>query len=672
MPQADQQVRLLGPVDIRLGPTEQQVAGTRRKAVLALLALNAGQTVSVDRLIDIVWTDSPPATAANTLQSHVSHLRGLFRSRDAIVAVAPGYRLDLAGDTTDLITAQRLIAAAGRAERPDERVAQLRSALALWRARPLADLAGSEWFDAQAERIERVRSDAFNALIDARLNLGEHAALVPELEQLASQHPFDEALHSQLMLALYRSGRQADAFEVYRGIRNRLLDELGIDPGRSLRDLETAMLRQDPTLDPPAAAPATIITTSTAAGALRGPDVVPAQLPPALAHFVGRQAEFDRLDEALAGGGASPSALICAVSGPPGVGKTSFAVAWAHQVAGRFPDGQLYVNLRGFDPRAVPVDPAEVLHGFLEALGVSSQRIPDGIPARVGLYRSMLAGKRVLVVLDNAHDADQVRPLLPGSATCVVVITSRNKLTSLVATEGAVAMPVELLSRDEAHALLAQRLGQKRIINEPDAVDAIISRCAGLPLALGIVAARAATEPAVSLATFAGEMEAAGDALDTLSGGDHSADVRAVISWSYALLSPESARLFRHLALHPGVAIGTAAVASLAGVTAAQARRLLGELSGANLLISLDGGRYTFHDLIRAYALEQGERWDSEEDRSSTLLRIADHYLHSAHAAAGLLDPNRDAAAPNPPLPGVTPQRLADADQALDWLITEY
>jgi DNA-binding SARP family transcriptional activator len=662
---ANPQVRLLGPVDVLVDGEAAPVAGARRKALLAALALHAGHTVSVDSLIDAVWSGDAPATAANTLQSHVSFLRGVLRSRPAIVAAPPGYRLDLGPDGTDLQVAQRLIAQAARAAEPAERLAPLRMALGLWRSRSLADLIEIPWFDGQAERLERLRADAVSALVDARLALGEHAALVPELAELVRARPFDEALHSQLMLALYRSGRQADALEVHRELRERLADQLGIDPGRAIRDLETAMLRQDPSLD----APGTLVTVGSPA---MEPGVVPAQLPPTLPYLVGREAEMAALDWALEPTAGATGPMICAVSGAPGVGKTSLAVAWAHRVAHRFPDGQLYINLRGFDPRADPIDPAQALHGFLEALGLSPQRIPEGSAARMGLYRSLLADRRCLVVLDNAHDADHVRPLLPGGSGCVTVITSRNKLTSLVANEGALALPIDVLPRDAAHAFLARRIGEKRIAGEPDAVDDIIGRCAGLPLALSIVAARAATEPAVSLATMADQMLAATNALDSLAGGDHSADVRAVISWSYEVLSPGAATLLRQLALHPGTEIGVHAAASLAALPLSRARRTLSELTAASLLIALSGERYTFHDLIRAYALEQALEIDSEGERRIVLERLLDHYLHSAQAAAGRLDVYRDEIPLTAPAAGVRPEAMADHEQALEWLLTEY
>jgi DNA-binding SARP family transcriptional activator len=661
--QADQQVRLLGPVDLRIGHIERSVAGTRRKAVLTVLALSAGQTVSVDRIVDAVWSGDAPATAANTLQSHVSYLRGLFRTRETIIASAPGYRLELPGDATDVREAERLIAQADRTDDAAERATLLRSALALWRSRPLADLSGIAWFDMQAERIERQRSNAYISLVKARLRLGEHAALVPELESLGDRHPFDEALHAELMLALYRSGRQADALGAYRRIRERLHDQLGIDPGRPLRDLETAILRQDPDLDPPA--------TGINIAVVRN-DAVPAQLPLALANVLGREPELEVLDDALPPDGEESPAVVYAVSGPPGVGKTALAVAWAHRVASRFPDGQLYANLRGFSPQGTVVAACDVLHGFLEALGIPPQRIPETLPARMGLYRTLLAGKRVLVLLDNARDAKHVRSLLPAASGSAAIITSRNKLTSLVAADGAVAVPLGVLSRDAAHRILTQRLGQKRVATEPDAVDEIIGRCAGLPLALGIVAARITTEPSVSLASIADEMLAACDALDALSGGDHRADVRVVISWSYAVLSPDAARLFRLMSIHPDAEMGLPAIASVGTVTISEARRLVAELATANLVTIVDSGRYAFHDLIRAYAQEQSQTLDSAAHRADAMRGLLDYYVRSADVAAGLMDAYRDSVVVAEPSVKVAPASLADHEQALAFLTTEY
>ncbi|MEV4387548.1 tetratricopeptide repeat protein [Micromonospora sp. NPDC049580] len=404
---------------------------------------------------------------------------------------------------------------------------------------------------------------------------------------------------------------------------------------------------------------------------------VPRQLPPALPGFVGRTAQLAQLDVACAGldtpgdGGRAPATVVT-LSGTAGVGKTTLAVYWAHRVADRFPDGQLYVDLRGFDSTGTVVTTVEAVRGFLEALEVPPERIPTHLPAQVGLYRSLLAGRRMLVLLDNARDADQVRPLLVGSPTCLVLVTSRNLLAGLVATEGARPVGVELLSAAEAWQLLARRLGADRLAVEPQAVDEIIERCARLPLALAVLAARSAANPAFSLATLAAELRAAPRPLDSFDGGDAGTDVQAVFSWSYRSLTPAAARLFRLFGCHPGPDIGVAAAASLAGLPREQVPRLLAELAHAHLVSEHAPGRFGAHDLLRAYAAEQADRLEPAEARRAAIRRGLDHYLHTAHAAALLLQPGRDpvtmAAAP----PGVAPEEITDHAQALDWFTIEY
>ncbi|MFF0231885.1 ATP-binding protein [Micromonospora sp. NPDC005254] len=404
---------------------------------------------------------------------------------------------------------------------------------------------------------------------------------------------------------------------------------------------------------------------------------VPRQLPPALPGFVGRTAQLAQLDVACAGldtpgdGGRAPAAVVT-LSGTAGVGKTTLAVYWAHRVADRFPDGQLYVDLRGFDSTGTVVTTVEAVRGFLEALEVPPERIPTHLPAQVGLYRSLLAGRRMLVLLDNARDADQVRPLLVGSLTCLVLVTSRNRLAGLVATEGARPVGVELLSAAEAWQLLARRLGADRLAVEPQAVDEIIERCARLPLALAVLAARSAANPAFSLATLAAELRAAPRPLDSLDGGDAGTDVQAVFSWSYRSLTPAAARLFRLFGCHPGPDIGVAAAASLAGLPREQVPRLLAELAHAHLVSEHAPGRFGAHDLLRAYAAEQADRLEPPEARRAAIRRGLDHYLHTAHAAALLLQPGRDPVALAAAPPGVAPEEITDHAQALDWFTIEY
>jgi DNA-binding SARP family transcriptional activator len=664
------QVRLLGPVDVTADGAVRAVPGLRRKALLAVLGLQAGDIVSIDRLVDVVWGEQAPATAVNTLQSHVSYLRRVLGFRSAIVAQPPGYRLDLPNDATDVEVAERLLRQArqsgGRAE---EVAAHLRAALALWRGRPLLDVAGQSWLDEQAVRLDQLHSQVTQALIDARLALGEHADLVPQLERLAQERPFDEQGHAQLMLALYRAGRQADALAVYQRLRRTLGDELGMDPSPALRDLNAAILRQEASLDLPAP-PVTLRAEA-------GPGTVPAQLPPAISAFAGRGVQLARLDAVLSAGDgmeppSRPAVLIAAVSGTPGVGKTALAVHWAHRIAHRYPDGQLYVNLRGFDAAGSVLDPAEALRGFLYAFEVPAERIPDGLDAQVGLYRSLLAGKRVLVVLDNARDAEQVRPLLPGSPGCLVVVTSRNQLTPLVATEGAVPLSLDVLPAAEARDLLTRRLGWRRVANEPAAVDEIIARCTRLPLALAIVAARAATRPGLTLALLAAELRGTARLLDALDGGDPATNVRVAFSWSYHGVSPPAARVFRLLGLHPGPDASAAAAASLAGLPLAQARTHLAELARVHLLTEHRPGAYSLHDLLRVYAAELAGEVDSDAARRAAVVRLLDHYLHSAHAADRQLFPHRDDIALPPAAPGVAAERPDGTDAALAWFAASY
>jgi tetratricopeptide (TPR) repeat protein len=370
-------------------------------------------------------------------------------------------------------------------------------------------------------------------------------------------------------------------------------------------------------------------------------------------------------------GPATPAVVvICAVSGTAGVGKTALAVHWAHRMAGRFADGQLYVNLRGFDPAGAALDPGQALHGFLEALGVPTARIPADPDAQAGLYRSLLAGKRVLVVLDNARSADQVRPLLPGSPGCLAIVTSRDQLAGLVATEGARPLALDLLTTADARDLLTRRLGVARAAAEPDAVEDIIAACARLPLALTIAAARAATSPGFPLAAISAELREAGCALDPFDGGDRATDVRAVFSWSYHALSPEAARLFRLLGLHSGPDIAVAAAASLAAIPPGQARAVLAELTRAHLLAEPTPGRYALHDLLRAYASELARDHETPSDRHAAILRVLDHYLHTTHNAAVLIDICLSTELERPQ-PGAIVRELAAADDALRWFDDE-
>lgn len=345
---------------------------------------------------------------------------------------------------------------------------------------------------------------------------------------------------------------------------------------------------------------------------------------------------------------------------------------WAHQVADRFPDGQLYLNLRGYGPSGRMMDPARAVRGFLDALGVPPQQIPRDPAAQAGLYRSLLAGKRMLILIDNARTPEQVRPLLPGSSRSMVIVTSRDQLAGLIATEAAHALVLDLLSVDEARQLVAHRLGADRVAAAPDAADEIITSCARLPLALAIVAARVASQPSVPLPAMAAQLRDARHRLDLVTTGDPATDARAVFSWSYQTLGAEAAWLFRSLGLHPGPDLSIAAAASLAGIPVAHARRLLAELTQAHLVTEHLPGRYTFHDLLRAYAVDLAHTHDPDGVRRAARHRMFDHYLHSAFTAALQLDPHRLRITLAPPRSGVTSETPAGHEQALAWFVAEH
>jgi DNA-binding SARP family transcriptional activator len=655
-------IRLLGPVDVMVDGEARMVSGLRRKAVLATLALHGGEVVSVGRLVDAVWGETAPSTVRNTLQSHVSYLRTLLGNKNAIIGRPPGYRLDVGDDGTDVWLAERLLRQGAQAADPVRGASDLRAALALWRGRPLADVTGLAWLEEQAGRLELLAERIRRALSEARLAAGEHRQLIGELEQMVTAHPLDEQVYAQLMTALYRSGRQADALAAYQRLRSTLADELGLVPGQALRDLETAILRQDSSLDAPAPASCLLVRPAEQPAAAFDP----AQLPPPVAAFAGRGAELASLDAIVPG--PEDGAAISVIAGTAGVGKTTLAVHWAHRVAAHFPGGQLYVNLRGFDPAGPAADASQALRGFLDAFAVPPERIPARLEEQVALYRSLLAGRRVLVLLDNARDAEQVRPLLPGSPGCLAVVTSRSHLTGLVAGQGAHPLHLDLLPPGEARELLSRRLGSSRVSREPDAVEEIIAGCARLPLALTITAARAAASPSFPLAAVAADLREAGHVLDPFEVGDAATDVRAVFACSYRALSDGAARLFRLLGLHPGPDITVGAAASLAGIAPDRVRGLLAELARGYLLAEQRPGRYACHDLLRAYAAELAHQHEDEATRQAAVGRFLDYCLQIACTAATLIDPFFAPAGPDP-APEVSGP--ATTEEALAWFTAE-
>ncbi|MFI2345521.1 BTAD domain-containing putative transcriptional regulator [Streptomyces sp. NPDC019443] len=644
---------VLGPVRGWCGPDEVDLGPPKQRAVLAVLLLGEGAQVPVDALVDAVWGTGSPGSAVSSLRTYVHRLRRLLGPL-AILSVRDGYQMHTSPESLDLAAFRDLVARGDRARRDNDAktaARYLNDALAHWQGTALAGIRG-EYAQAQRERLGRLRLSALEASLAVRLELGEHTDTATELAALVAQHPLDERFREMLMLALYRSGRQAEALATYSEARVVLAGELGVDPGPELRRMFERILQADAGLIAPPTPPRPAAPV---------PDhPTPAQLPADLPAFVGRAAQLAQMDLLLDGNGEVPTTIVVsALTGMAGVGKSTFAVHWAHHVSSRFPDGQLYIDLRGFDPAGLPVSPDRALRTVLESLGADPLSLPQDADALVACYRTRLAGRRLLLLLDNARDAQQVRPLLPASPGCLVIVTSRNRLSGLIATDGARPIHLDVLSLAEARDFLVRRLGADRVAAEPTAVDEIIEHCARLPLALSIAAARALTRSGFPLASLVHELADGQNRLDAFHDTDTATDVRAVFSWSYHALTPAAARLFRLIALHPGPDTSLAAAASLAGLSAPHTHQLLTELTHAHLVDEPVPGRYAAHDLLRTYAGELARAYDAPEAHHAARVRVVDHYLHSAHRAGRAYSPHRPAIVLPAPSRGVRAEEFA-------------
>ncbi len=661
--------RVLGDVEVGVDGQLVDLGHARQRCVLVTLLVEANHVVSTDQLVDRVWGERPPPRARETLHSYLSRLRRALAAVDdvAIVRRSGGYVLAVDPMTVDLHRFRHLVIQARTAQSEDHALSLFEQALGLWRGEAFAAL-DTAWFNAQRDAVERERFAVELDRNDFQLRRGQHAWLLAGLSTGVAAHRLDERLAGQLMLALYRCGRQVDALEHFRQMRLRLAQELGIDPSPSLQRLYEQILTADPALTAPAV---------TRSARLSADPRLPAQLPADVDVFTGRTrelAELDRLLIAPAGQAAAergPAAVvISAVSGTAGVGKTALALRWAHRVRGGFPDGQLYVNLRGYDPDQ-PLSAADVLAGFLRALGVAGAEIPPEVEERAALYRSLLDGRQMLIVLDNAATVEQVRPLLPGTPTALVVVTSRDSLVGLVARHGARRLDLDLLPPEDAAALLGALIGE-RVEAEPDAAATLAEQCARLPLALRVAAEIAATRPTISLAHLVGELGDEQRRLELLdAGGDPRTAVRAVFSWSYQHLPTGAARAFRLLGLHPGPDLDPYAAAALTHTGLDQARHLLDLLARAHLMQPASPDRHGMHDLLRAYATHLATLEDSEQDRRAALTRLFDHYLATARAATDTLVPAEQHRWPRIAPPGTPTPPVADPTAARAWLDTE-
>jgi DNA-binding SARP family transcriptional activator len=653
---------LLGPVRMWRDETEVEIRQPQLQALLASLLLREGDQVSAGTLIDDLWGSEPPSSASALIRTYVYKLRQLL-GREGIASVGGGYALNRRTAAVDVYAFEQLLVRA-REERgagePARAVKHYAEALALWNGTALFGLPGP-YAQVQRVRLNELRLGAIEECLGCRLRLGLEAEVAAYLVPLIADNPLRERLRELHMLALCGMGRQTDALEIYRETTKLLRDDLGLDPGPALRDTHRRILTGDVESG---GAP----TESATARVPRA--ITPAQLPAALPRFTGRQdALRELIDAASAPGPGRPTVHL--VHGMAGVGKSVFAVHAARLLAPQYPDGQIHVNLRGFDTEGSALDPLRVLGDFLPALGVRPDAIPAGLAARSALFNSVVAGRRILFVLDNARDAQQIRPLLPGAPTCRTIVTSRQRLTGLYATHQAHALDLPPFTADEAASYLAGVLGPDRLRAEPELAERIVERCAGLPLALAILAARAAhrSHPLGWLPTTG----STSGTLDPLVlGSDPAVNVRQVFSLSYASLPAERARFFRLLALHPGPQFTVHSAAATAGLTPQVACEMLTELADIHMMLEAQPGRFAFHDLVRAYALELSAREDDAEEREQAELRLLDHYVYSTRAADTRYMPGKRGIADLPePLAGAQPREFASTQDALRWFDDE-
>lgn len=651
--------KLLGTFEIEAGQPVS-IPRRRERCLLAVLLLDNHRAVSADRLVDLLWDGVPPRAARSALSTHVSRLRAVLDGSLArIERSGPGYVVHTDPQRIDAHQFTELVRQARDLPVPD-RAPVLGSALALWRGPLLADVASDLVRSRIGTGLEELRLEALDLRAEADLAAGRHREVVAELGELAAAHPSRERFTAHLMLALYRSGRQTDALAVFDESRRVLADELGLSPGPELRELHERILRTDPALD----LPERIATVDQ----VPVPRPTPRQLPHDIANFTGRHAELSELDALVDVDRLAPT--IIAIDGAPGTGKTALAVHWAHRVADHYAEAQLYLNLRGYGP-GEPVTPAAAAEILLRALGVGAERIPPGADERSALLRGTLPCRNVLLLLDNARDADQVRPLLPGAGG-LVVVTSRSQLRGLSIRDGAHRVTLRPLPTGQAVDLLATAVGPERVAAEPVAATRLVELCDHLPLALAIVAERA--HRAGTLAEVVDALADERARLDHLGTGDDDphTDLRVALSWSYQALDPDAAALFPKLGLHPAIHIDPAAAAALADVPVARAKAALDHLTTVHLAEEPRWQVYELHDLVRLYAADLAREHESDAERDAAERRVLSWYLHLAVSADRRLLPHRrrDFVAPYEPLR--PPPDFADQAAAIEWFTAEY
>lgn len=650
-------IGVLGPLVTRLGSDPVHIGPLKQRTVLALLALEANKVVPRSEIVDVLWGDRPPSSWLNLVHTYVSGLRrALDAERPLISSVDGGYQLTVDVEELDLLRFDELAATARRQE-PEGALLRYETALALWRGPVLADLPASLGEHPAAVAAASRRVAVAMTYADLALPLGGTEQVVEHLRRVARDNPLHEGLQARLMLALAGSGQQAAALDLFTGMRRRLAEELGVGPGAELRDAHLRIIRDDP---------------AEQIGLGLGTGAPPAQLPPDIEGFVGRDGHLARLDATCldARRSGQTAVVISAIAGTAGVGKTALAVHWAHRAREHFPDGQLYANLRGYAPGS-PVRPVEVLTRFLRGLGVSAERVPTDEDEAIDLYRTMLTGRRVLVVLDNAASVEQVRPLLPGSSSCQVLVTSRDQLTALAATTGARRLVLDVLEPADAEALLTGMVGEVRAEAEPQAVAALAKTCAYLPIALRIAGANLASAPLGSVSAYVGNLRERGRLAELAIDGDPEAVVRTAFDLSYESLEPGARRLFGLIGLVPGPDFTAAAAAELTETTAPVAQRALTRLVAASLVTEYSAGRYQLHDLLREYAADRAWTDGTPSEIQAATARLFDYYLQTVDAATSLLYPQAEWMPLGPGRRGVPLEPPKSASEATDWLDAE-
>lgn len=665
--------RLLGRFEAEHDGRALPLGRRGERRLLALLLLEPNATVAVTRLVELLWGDHPSGTVHSTLHTYVSRLRknlSVSAGDVKLMRSGPGYIAEIDPQIIDVHRFRSLVARARDLHDTHERSAALRAALALWRGPLLADVLSDDLRHRLGAPWEQMRLAALESAINAELLNGAHLALISELVRLTLEHPYHENFAAALMTALDRCGRHADALEVYTRLDRQLRNDLGIDPGREIQALHQRLLgAQAGGKEPSGGAEAIAAAAPVGASPVRMGNGPTNLLPRSVPHFVGRGAELKELSRYVtqaAGSGAGP---VVVISGMAGIGKTALVIRWAHEHAERFPDGQLYIDLQGFHPSNVPAEPTAVARRLLEALGIPPNRIPAAPDAQLDHYRAVLAGQRILLILDNARDSAQVRPLLSGSSECLILVTSRNMLASLIALDGAFPINLGLLSTSEARELMTRRLGAERIAGEAEASEELIGLCNGIPLALNLAVAHAVLRPRHDLGDLVQRLSDARRRLDGLTDEDPSTGIRSLFSCSYDALTTQAKRMFRLLGTHPGLDFTLLAARSISALAEDQAAKAIDELVHAHMVIEHMPGRYAFHDLLRVYAEERSH--EDENEREAAVDRIIDHYLRNAHAAAGCLYPGwlSDDLPPRPP--GVLVGRPEDQAAATYWYRSE-